>query len=210
MNSQAFNFVAVDEEDPELQEDVELTLTILSGGAVVGIETVVIHILPSDLEYPVYDIIQVRDIDNQGVLDSIDTACELRGWCTAGTTTRRGFFTLIDPTSGINVFSAINNFGYEVVEGDSVGCAGGGPIQRPGDAVRGHIDLRRQRIRHTGTGARAGDGRGNRIPSRAPEVRQALDPAQWTNDFPVLRRDGGLRPRPSPNPDRRQHQPFWH
>ncbi|MEC7130035.1 MAG: SAM-dependent methyltransferase, partial [Planctomycetota bacterium] len=38
-------------------------------GAVVGIETVVIHILPSDLEYPVYDIIQVRDIDNQGVLD---------------------------------------------------------------------------------------------------------------------------------------------
>ena len=40
-----------------------------------GIETMVIHILPSDLTYPVYDIAQVRGNNNQGVLDSIDVAC---------------------------------------------------------------------------------------------------------------------------------------
>ena len=33
-------------------------------------------------------------------------------------------FTLIDPTSGINVFSPISNFGYEVEEGDSVRVRG--------------------------------------------------------------------------------------
>ena len=79
LNSQTFDFVAIDEEDPELQEDIELTLTITSGEAVLGIQTLVIHILPSDLTYPVYDIAQVRGTNYQGVLDSIDTACELRG-----------------------------------------------------------------------------------------------------------------------------------
>ena len=125
MNSQSFNFVAIDEEDPELQEDVELTLTILSGGAVLGIQTVVVHILPSDLTYPVYDIDMVRGTNNQGVLDSNDTACELRGIVHGWNDYPQGLrFTLIDPTNGINVFSAINNFGYEVQEETACGCAG--------------------------------------------------------------------------------------
>ena len=76
-----FNFVAIDDEEPELQEDVELTMTVTSGAATLGIQTVVVHILPSDLTYPVYEIIQVRGTDNQGVLDSIDTACELEALC---------------------------------------------------------------------------------------------------------------------------------
>ena len=125
LNSQSFNFVAIDDEDPELQEDIELTLTITSGDAVLGIQTLVIHILPSDLTYPVYDIAQVRGTNNQGVLDSIDTACELRGIVHGWNDYPQGLrFTLIDPTSGINVFSPINNFGYEVQEGDSVRVRG--------------------------------------------------------------------------------------
>ena len=45
LNSQSFNFVAIDDEEPELQEDVELTLTILSGDMIPGIQSLVIHIL---------------------------------------------------------------------------------------------------------------------------------------------------------------------
>ena len=54
-------------------------MTVTSGEAVLGIETVVVRILPSDLTYPVYEVDQVRGVTNQGVLDSIDVACELRG-----------------------------------------------------------------------------------------------------------------------------------
>ena len=90
LNSQSFNFVAIDDEEPELQEDVELTLTILSGDAILGIQSLVIHILPSDLTYPVYDIAQVRGTNNQGELDSLNTSCELRG-IAAGTITHRAF-----------------------------------------------------------------------------------------------------------------------
>ena len=188
LNSQAFNFVAVDEEDPELQEDVELTLTVVSGGAVVGIETVVIHILPSDLEYPVYDIIQVRDIDNQGVLDSIDTACELRGVVHGWNDYPQGLrFTLIDPTSGINVFSAINNFGYEVVEGDSVRVRG------VVGQFNGLATLYADTLIYEGSGFDTQEPvlvqeMGEETESQVVRLKcvKLLDPAQWTNDFPFF------------------------
>ena len=48
LSGQSFTFAAIDDEDPELQEEVELTMTITSGEAVLGIETVVVRILPSD------------------------------------------------------------------------------------------------------------------------------------------------------------------
>ena len=125
LNSQSFTFSAIDEEEPELQEDVILSLSVTSGGAVLGIDTLVIHILPSDLEYPVYEINQVRGVNTQGVLDSIDTACELRGIVHGWNDYPTGLqFTLIDPTNGINVFSPVNNFGYNVQEGDSVRVRG--------------------------------------------------------------------------------------
>ena len=88
LNSQAFNFVAVDEEDPELQEDVELTLTILSGGAVVGIETVVMH-PASDLEYPVATSFKFVTLTTKGCLTASTLHANCAGWCTAGTTTRK-------------------------------------------------------------------------------------------------------------------------
>ena len=39
-------------------------MTVTSGAAALGIQTVVV-ILPSDLTYPVYEIIQVRGTDNR-------------------------------------------------------------------------------------------------------------------------------------------------
>ena len=125
LNSQSFNFTAIDEEDPELQEDVLMALSVTSGGATLGIDTLVIHILPSDLEYPVYEINQVRGTSPQGILDSIGVACELRGIVHGWNDYPSGLqFTLIDPTNGINVFSPISDFGYSVVEGDSVRVRG--------------------------------------------------------------------------------------
>jgi hypothetical protein len=125
LNSQSFNFTAIDEEAPELQEDVLMALSITSGGAILGIDTLVIHILPSDLEYPVYEIDQVRGTNPQGVLDSIGVACELRGIVHGWNDYPSGLqFTLIDPTNGINIFSPISDFGYDVVEGDSVRVRG--------------------------------------------------------------------------------------
>ena len=125
LNSQTFTFTAIDEEDPELQEDVLMALSVTYGGATLAIDTLVIHILPSDLEYPVYEINQVRGTNPQGVLDSIGVACELRGIVHGWNDYPSGLqFTLIDPTNGINIFSPISDFGYDVVEGDSVRVRG--------------------------------------------------------------------------------------
>ncbi|MGB2423227.1 MAG: lamin tail domain-containing protein [Flavobacteriales bacterium] len=188
LNSQSFTFAAVDDEDPELQEDVEFTMTVTSGGAVLGIETVVVHILPSDLTYPVYDIIQVRGTTNQGVLDSIDTACELRGIVHGWNDYPQGLrFTLIDETHGINVFSAINNFGYEVQEGDSV-------------RVRGVVgQFAGLATLYADTLIYEGSGFATQVPIQVQEMGEEtesrvvklkcvklIDPAQWTNNFPYF------------------------
>ena len=188
LNSQSFNFVAIDEEDPELQEDVELTLTILSGGAVLGIQTVVVHILPSDLTYPVYDIDMVRGTNNQGVLDSIDTACELRGIVHGWNDYPQGLrFTLIDATNGINVFSAINNFGYEVQEGDSVRVRG------VVGQFAGLATLYADTLIYEGSGFDTQEPilvqeMGEETESRVVKLKcvKLADPAQWTNNFPYF------------------------
>ena len=188
LNSQAFTFAAIDEEDPELQEDVELTMTITSGGAVLGIQTVVIHILPSDLTYPVYDVIQVRGTNNQGVLDSIDTACELRGIVHGWNDYPQGLrFTLIDPTHGINVFSAINNYGYEVQEGDSVRVRG------VVGQFAGLATLYADTVIYEGSGFDTQEPilvqeMGEETESRVVKLKcvKLLDPSQWTNAFPFF------------------------
>ena len=188
LNSQSFTFAAVDDEDPELQEDVVLTMTILSGEAVLGIETLTIHILPSDLTYPVYDIIQVRGTNNQGVLDSIDTACELRGIVHGWNDYPQGLrFTLIDPTQGINVFSAINNFGYEVQEGDSVRVRGVvGQFQ-------GLATLYADTLIYEGSGFPTQEPilvqeMGEETESQIIKLKcvKLVDPEQWTNAFPYF------------------------
>ena len=121
MNTQSFTFTAIDEEDPELQEDVLLALSVLSGNVELGIDTVVVHILPSDLEYPVYEINQVRGTNPQGVLDSLEVACELRGIVHGWNDYPNGLqFTLIDETNGINAFSPINDLGTRFRKGTAL------------------------------------------------------------------------------------------
>ena len=188
LNSQSFNFVAIDEEDPELQEDIELTLTITSGDAVLGIQTLVIHILPSDLTYPVYDIAQVRGTNNQGVLDSIDTACELRGIVHGWNDYPQGLrFTLIDPTSGINVFSPISNFGYDVQEGDSVRVRG------VVGQFAGLATIYADTLIYEGSDFPTQEPflvseMGEETESQVVKLKcvRLIDPSQWTNAFPYF------------------------
>ncbi|RMG76394.1 MAG: hypothetical protein D6714_21435 [Bacteroidetes bacterium] len=71
--------------------------------------------------YPAYDIATVTTIDADGVPDSIDVSCELRG-VVHGVDLQGGGaiqFTIIDATGGISVFSG-TDLGYTVKEGDEL------------------------------------------------------------------------------------------
>jgi hypothetical protein len=96
-------------------------------------------------------------------------------------------FTLIDPTSGINVFSAINNFGYEVVEGDSVRVRG------VVGQFNGLATLYADTLIYEGSGFDTQEPvlvqeMGEETESQVVRLKcvKLLDPAQWTNDFPFF------------------------
>lgn len=186
LNTQSFTFTAIDEEDPELQEDVLLALSVLSGNVELGIDTVVVHILPSDLEYPVYEINQVRGTNPQGVLDSLEVACELRGIVHGWNDYPNGLqFTLIDETNGINAFSPINDFGYEVQEGDSVRVRG------VIDQFLGLAQIRLDTLIFEGSGFETEEPAlvfemDEETESRIVKLKcvELVDPDQWTNTVP--------------------------
>jgi hypothetical protein len=121
----------VDDFEPEPLEFFTLLLTVVLdaeagfGPAEVFQDSVTIQIAPSDLGYPHYPIADVRGINVIGGLDSLLVPCELRGVIHGFNTYPSGLqFTMIDPTAGIQVFSAVDNFDYLVAEGDSVRIRG--------------------------------------------------------------------------------------
>jgi len=125
LEAQTFTVGIVDDFEPEGLETFTLTLTVLQGEAEVAIGSVTVQIAPSDLGFPHYPIVDVRGIDANGVLDSLLIPCELRGVVHGFNTYPSGLrFTIIDPTSGIEVFSPVDNFNYLVAEGDSVRIRG--------------------------------------------------------------------------------------
>ena len=79
---------------------------------------------PSD--YPAYTISEVTTVDNDGVGDSLDVSCELRGIVYGVNLRTDGVqFTIIDGNNdGIGVFSGNMDFGYTVTEGDEVAVQG--------------------------------------------------------------------------------------
>ncbi|MFT5264614.1 MAG: plastocyanin/DNA/RNA endonuclease YhcR with UshA esterase domain [Polaribacter sp.] len=78
--------------------------------------------------YPLYDIAVVTTNDTEGISDSIDISCELRGVVYGVNMNANGLqFTIIDendPDAGIGVFDGGDTFGYTVNEGDLVACQG--------------------------------------------------------------------------------------
>ena len=123
--AQSFTVGIVDDVEPEGLETFTLVLTVLSGNAEVATSELTVSIAPSDLGFPHYPIADVRGIDGNGVLDSLLIPCELRGVVHGFNTYPSGLrFTIIDPTSGIEVWSPVENFNYLVQEGDSVRIRG--------------------------------------------------------------------------------------
>ena len=188
LNDQSFNFVAIDDEEPEGEETVQLAITVILGEVNVLIDTITIHIQPSDLTYPVYDIADVRTVDELlGVTDSIGVSCELRGIVHGWNDYPAGLqFTLIDATHGINVFSPLSDFGYEeVVAGDSLRVRGtiaqfAGLTQIIADTViyegSGFLTEQPQFIQYLNEATES-----HVVTMKCVEL---MDPAQWTNSAP--------------------------
>ncbi|MEC7114235.1 MAG: PKD domain-containing protein, partial [Bacteroidota bacterium] len=125
LEAQSFTVGIVDDFEPEGLETFTLELTVTQGEAEVTIGSLTVQIAPSDLGFPHYPIADVRGIDANGVLDSLLVPCELRGVVHGFNTYPSGLrFTIIDPTSGIEVWSPVENFNYLVNEGDSVRIRG--------------------------------------------------------------------------------------
>ena len=125
LEAQSFTVGIVDDFEPEGLETFTLELTVTQGEAEVTTGSLTVQIAPSDLGFPHYPIADVRGIDANGVLDSLLVPCELRGVVHGFNTYPSGLrFTIIDPTSGIEVWSPVENFNYLVNEGDSVRIRG--------------------------------------------------------------------------------------
>lgn len=114
--------------DEQIEEDnvefFSLELTPLNGEELL-ISEFTLTIEANDQSYPLYDIAEVKGVDANGILDSLDIPCELRGIVHGINFNAQGVhFHLLDETGGIKVFSALQNFGYTVAEGDSIHVQG--------------------------------------------------------------------------------------
>jgi len=124
-NSQSFDVTIIDDEEIEGSETIVFTLSAVTPTALLGQTEFVLTINPSDQPIPVYDIVDVRGVDANGIADSLGVTCELRGVVYGVNLRPMGLeFTLIDPTSGIGVFKASGNVGYTVTETDSIHVIG--------------------------------------------------------------------------------------
>lgn len=193
LNNQTFMFAAIDDEEPEGEETVLLAMQIASGDAVLIIDTMTVHIQPSDLTYPVYDIATVRSVDVvSGATDSLGVSCELRGIVHGWNDYPSGLqFTLIDSTDGINVFSPLSDFGYEqVVPGDSV------RIRGTIGQFAGLTQIIADTLIYEGSGfiteqpvlvQTLDESRESRVVTL--KCVELLDPEQWTNSAPSFEVD---------------------
>ena len=122
--SGAAQTISISINDDALSENAETIVLELSNptaGAFLGVDSIMtITITDNDVNY--CDIADITTVDAAGVADSLNVFCAIRG-VVYGVDMRGGAgvqFTVIDPTDGIGIFSASNDFGYTVTEGDSV------------------------------------------------------------------------------------------
>lgn len=110
--------------DDNIQENFEtITLNIIeaSGDAVFVNQFITITIQDNDQSFPSYAIADVTGTNSLGALDSLNVYCTLGGIVHGANFNPSGLeFTLIDGTDGIRVFSASDDLGYTLVEGDSI------------------------------------------------------------------------------------------
>jgi len=121
MTTQNIEIEVLDDMEPESAETVVLSLDSVFGCNIGPIDTFTLTIVSQEL--PVYPIPVVTSVDADGFPDSLGVSCELRG-IVHGINLRPGNglqFSLINSDNrGIGVFSADEDFGYTVTEGDSL------------------------------------------------------------------------------------------
>jgi len=113
--------------DDDFEEGTEFFQLGLSGPSPLSfnIQVITISILPNDPIYEYYPIESVKNINSQGILDSLEVFCELRGIVHGINFNSFGLhFHLIDQTGGIKAFRASGDVGYLVNEGDSIHVRG--------------------------------------------------------------------------------------
>lgn len=123
-STQTFDVTLVDD---AIEEAVEFFTLELSSAIEVNWtnQALTVTIEASDINYDLYDIAEVTTTDADGVLDSLDVNCELRGVVHGVNWNGSGIhFHIMDDFDGIKVFSANQNFGYTVNEGDLVSVRG--------------------------------------------------------------------------------------
>ena len=117
-------------------------------------------------------------------LDSLLIPCELRGVVHGFNTYPSGLrFTIIDPTSGIEVWSPVENFNYLVQEGDSVRIRGHPAVPGPRRRSWSTRSSSPRRTSRSGTGIGQRAGRKHRERPDPVEV-ELVNPAEWTNALP--------------------------
>ncbi|GAB4427688.1 MAG: hypothetical protein OHK0039_46070 [Bacteroidia bacterium] len=120
----ALSVAIIDDAVLELDETIVFKLMNPTNGALIGMtDSLVVTITDNDATVPYYPIgLLTADADGDGLGDSLGVNCEIRGvvyGVDLQTSANSIQFTLIDPTGGIGVFSS-QNFGYTVLEGDSL------------------------------------------------------------------------------------------
>ncbi|MFY7970961.1 MAG: lamin tail domain-containing protein [Flavobacteriales bacterium] len=176
---------AVDITDDIIEEGVEfVTFAIdqVPAGTELLNAATTLTIGASDLTYDVYDIAEVTVANAEGIMDSINVYCELRGvvyginWNASGV-----HFHLVDDTDGIKVFAATENFGYTVQEGDLIS------VQGQIAQFRGQAEIRPDNITVLNTGSAITsmpvDQFNEGMESHAVSIScvELIDPSQWTN-----------------------------
>jgi PKD repeat protein len=122
---QSVTITIIDDTDLEQDETIILGLRNPSNNASIGLDSTTITILDNDKPIPLYKIQQVRGVDVDGVADSLGVLCELRGVVMGVNLRPSGLsFYMHDKTAGINIFSFSSQYGYTVVEGDSIHVIG--------------------------------------------------------------------------------------
>ncbi len=109
----------------ESDETVVLTLKNATNGAIIGSDSVFTFTI-TDNDFNVYPIgLVTADADGDGLADSLDVNCELRGVVYGVNLSTTGLqFILRDNTDGIQVFSGGVVSGYVVNQGDSLHVVG--------------------------------------------------------------------------------------
>ncbi len=127
-----FSISLLDDIIVEGSETIILNLSDADGAVIASVGNLVITIVDNDgIDpdfYPLLEIQDVTTVDGEGVVDSINTTCELRGVVYGVNLSPGGLlFTIVDKNDnddGIAVFSGDTDYDYDVNEGDEVSVIG--------------------------------------------------------------------------------------